>query len=105
MGQMHNDLLPPVDVDSECLADLEHMLFENSLAAGPAGNRQWGLDAGPHQYSWDPYVHFPPVGNRSNKAIELRVSKFFDSNSKILTALQRGKDYVSEDDQMHLEST
>ncbi|KZP27480.1 hypothetical protein FIBSPDRAFT_730615 [Athelia psychrophila] len=70
---MDSDLILPVDVDGECLADLEHLLFENSAAAGLAGNQQWGLDAGPHQHNWDPYVHFPSVGNRANKPNERKV--------------------------------
>ncbi|KAJ7441030.1 hypothetical protein B0H11DRAFT_1640926, partial [Mycena galericulata] len=34
-------------------------LFEDSCAAGCAGNRQWGLDVGPHQNGWNPYADIP----------------------------------------------
>ncbi|TFK34965.1 hypothetical protein BDQ12DRAFT_580868, partial [Crucibulum laeve] len=43
------------DVDLECLAALEEQMFENSVAAGVAGNQQWGLDAGSHMDRWNPY--------------------------------------------------
>ncbi|KAG1816220.1 hypothetical protein EV424DRAFT_1411061, partial [Suillus variegatus] len=35
------------DIDLECLAALD---FEE---AGPAGNQQWGLDAGQHHRRWN----------------------------------------------------
>ncbi|KAG1760952.1 hypothetical protein EDD22DRAFT_899027, partial [Suillus occidentalis] len=38
-----------IDVDLECLGIPEQRMFELSLAAGAAGNEQWGKDAGAHQ--------------------------------------------------------
>ena len=48
--------LKSVDVDREALEALEEKMFECSSKAGPAGNMQWGLDAGPLQNSWSPYL-------------------------------------------------
>ena len=48
--------LESVDVDREALKALEEKMFECSSKAGPAGNMQWGLDAGPLQNSWSPYL-------------------------------------------------
>ncbi|KAJ6623167.1 hypothetical protein B0H10DRAFT_825259 [Mycena sp. CBHHK59/15] len=48
-----------VDVDRECLSLLEQYMFECSDAAGPAGDEQWGLDAGNHQGRWVPYTGLP----------------------------------------------
>ena len=42
-----------VDVERECLAKLEEVMFEHSLAAGIAGEYQWGLDTG------EPYDSLP----------------------------------------------
>jgi hypothetical protein len=39
----------------ESLERLEEEMFEPSVLAGIAGNYQWGLDAGDHQGSWNPY--------------------------------------------------
>ncbi|KAG2048419.1 hypothetical protein BDR06DRAFT_962665 [Suillus hirtellus] len=44
-----------VNVDLECLGILEQQMFELSLAAGAAGNEQWGKDTGMHQDHWNPY--------------------------------------------------
>ncbi|KAG1744438.1 hypothetical protein EDB19DRAFT_1961697, partial [Suillus lakei] len=43
------------DVDLKCLASLEARMFEDSKEAGPAGNQQWGLDAGQHHRRWNVY--------------------------------------------------
>lgn len=48
-----------VDVDRECLLDLERRMFTRSLESGEAGYYQWGLDAGDHQDKWDPYRNLP----------------------------------------------
>jgi hypothetical protein len=48
-----------IDVDREALMQLERRMFENTQAAGPAGNHQWGIDVGPHQDRWDPYADTP----------------------------------------------
>ena len=47
------------DVDLECLRALEQRMFECSGNAQEAGFQQWGLDAGDHQNSWDPYKNVP----------------------------------------------
>ncbi|KAJ3553953.1 hypothetical protein NP233_g12527 [Leucocoprinus birnbaumii] len=49
-------ILSGVDVDKESLWQLEKLMFTRRCReAGPAGNMQWGLDAGDHQDGWDPY--------------------------------------------------
>jgi hypothetical protein len=53
-----------VDVEHECLGYFEERLFEDSLQAGQAGNKQWGLDVGPHQENWSPYADLP--GHRNH---------------------------------------
>jgi hypothetical protein len=52
-------LAKSADVDREAVEALEKKMFECSLDAGPAGNNQWGLDAGPHQNNWQPYALIP----------------------------------------------
>lgn len=44
-----------IDIERECIEDLEDEMFEVSSRAGIAGHYQWGLDAGSHQNNWDPY--------------------------------------------------
>ncbi|KAG5640028.1 hypothetical protein DXG03_001635 [Asterophora parasitica] len=48
-----------IDVDYECIEKLEEQRFKDSVHAGIAGNQQWGLDAGSHQNSWNPYGGLP----------------------------------------------
>ncbi|KAJ6514135.1 hypothetical protein DFH09DRAFT_1099690 [Mycena vulgaris] len=55
------------DVDRECLGFFEERLFENSFAAGRAGNQQWGLDAGHHQDDWSPYQNIPSHWNHADR--------------------------------------
>ncbi|KAI0683221.1 hypothetical protein BC835DRAFT_1296586, partial [Cytidiella melzeri] len=55
-----------VDVDHECLTLFEERLFERSREAGIAGWYQWGLDAGEHQESWDPYAGLPSHWNHGD---------------------------------------
>ncbi|KAJ7587306.1 hypothetical protein C8J56DRAFT_1051611 [Mycena floridula] len=45
-----------VDIVLEALKGLEERMFEYSQAAGIAGNKQWGLDPGPHQDDWSPFI-------------------------------------------------
>ena len=47
------------DVDLECLRVFERKLFVCSREEGEASYNQWGLDAGEHQYGWDPYRYTP----------------------------------------------
>ncbi|KAG1717558.1 hypothetical protein EDB19DRAFT_2001825 [Suillus lakei] len=54
------------DVDLECLSAFEQHLFEKSARSGSAGNFQWGLDAGNHQDSWDPYAGLPSHWNHED---------------------------------------
>ncbi|KAG1724559.1 hypothetical protein EDD22DRAFT_464950 [Suillus occidentalis] len=42
-------------------------MFELSLAAGAAGNEQWGKDAGAHQDQWNPYEGLPEYWNHSDR--------------------------------------
>lgn len=75
--QCNRPPFPKVDVDLECLGDLEKIMFENSREAGAAGNAQWGLDAGDHQGKWDPYQTIPHQwnhGDREGDDAELYVS-------------------------------
>ncbi|KAJ6516560.1 hypothetical protein C8R47DRAFT_960861 [Mycena vitilis] len=53
-----------------CLNVFEERLFEYSLAAGRAGNQQWGLDAGPHQDNWNPYANIPAHWNHDDRENE-----------------------------------
>ncbi|KAG1807240.1 hypothetical protein EV424DRAFT_1307405, partial [Suillus variegatus] len=55
-----------VNVDLECLGILEQRMFELSLAAGAAGNEQWGKDAGMHQDCWNPYEGLPEHWNHGD---------------------------------------
>ncbi|KAG1721806.1 hypothetical protein EDB19DRAFT_1646166 [Suillus lakei] len=55
------------DVDLECLSAFEQRLFEKSARSGSAGNFQWGLDAGNHQDSWDPYAGLPSHWNHEDR--------------------------------------
>ncbi|KAG1889186.1 hypothetical protein F4604DRAFT_1673878 [Suillus subluteus] len=47
------------DVDLECPTTLEVRMFEDSEDAGPAGNQEWGLDAGQHHRWWNVYLNIP----------------------------------------------
>jgi hypothetical protein len=73
-----------VDVDLECLSYFEERLFEYSKETGDAGNQQWGLNAGPHQDDWSPYVNLPEQWNHDDRVVtpgkeqaELEVCNFF----------------------------
>jgi hypothetical protein len=65
------------DVDLECLVALEARMFEDSEEAGPAGNQQWGLDAGQHHRRWNVYFNIPNewlLGrDHSENELEVRV--------------------------------
>ncbi|KAG1887942.1 uncharacterized protein F5891DRAFT_966429 [Suillus fuscotomentosus] len=65
------------DVDLECLTALEARMFEDSEEAGPAGNQQWGLDAGQHHRRWNVYLGIPDewVSARDYSESELEVRK------------------------------
>ena len=52
-------ILGEVDVDRECLEQLEEEMFERTDRTGPSGNFQWGLDAGHHQDGWYLYSGVP----------------------------------------------
>ena len=52
-------ILGEVDVDRECLEQLEEEMFERTHRTGKSGNFQWGLDAGHHQDGWDPSFGVP----------------------------------------------
>jgi hypothetical protein len=67
--------LVDIDVEKECLEQLEEEMFEVSFRAGIAGNYQWGLDAGFHD-NWNPYANLPTqwkVGDYDGEEEELEV--------------------------------
>jgi hypothetical protein len=82
-------ILGEVDVDRECLEQLEEEMFERTHRTGPSGNFQWGLDAGHHQDGWNPYYGVPETweGNlnlklgktRDGSEAEIEVSFRFES--------------------------
>jgi hypothetical protein len=47
------------DVNYEAIAILDKIMFDKSVEAGQAGNQQWGLDSGPNEDLWDPYLDDP----------------------------------------------
>jgi hypothetical protein len=49
---------PIIDVEKGVIQSLEENMFEQSTAAGRAGNKQWGKTEG-NQDNWDPYLHVP----------------------------------------------
>ncbi|KAG1770546.1 hypothetical protein EV702DRAFT_1202312 [Suillus placidus] len=71
------------DVDLECLTTLEARMFEDSEEAGPAGNQQWGLDAGQHHRRWNVYLNIPNewVLARDYSESELERGPSFSDNS------------------------
>lgn len=56
-----------INVDKECLEQLEEAMFEQSAQAGRAGNYQWGLDVGDHQEGWNPYDGTPIEWNHNDR--------------------------------------
>ncbi|KAJ7366156.1 hypothetical protein DFH08DRAFT_678760 [Mycena albidolilacea] len=80
--QVSRSRVPYTDVDRECLGYFEERLFEHSQETGQAGNRQWGLDAGPHQGGWNPYGDIPSHWNHDDRDDE--------SDSE----LELGPDYI-----------
>ncbi|KAJ8080755.1 hypothetical protein PM082_017589 [Marasmius tenuissimus] len=58
-----------VDVDNECLGDLERKMFECSARAGNTGYFQWGLDAGHHENNWNPYDGLPRAWTKHRYAV------------------------------------
>ncbi|KAG2098404.1 uncharacterized protein F5147DRAFT_713836, partial [Suillus discolor] len=54
------------DIDLKCLTTLEARMFEDSKEAGPAGNQQWGLDAGQHHRRWNVYLGGPLFSDNSD---------------------------------------
>lgn len=67
--------LADIDVEKECLEQLEEEMFEVSFRAGKAGNYQWGLDSGHHD-NWNPYANLPAewkVGDYVGDEEELEV--------------------------------
>ena len=76
-----------VDVEKECLASLECLMFENSKDADVAGHQQWGLDTGDHQECWNPYEGLAEiwnVGDRVGSESELEVRFSYDAEDQIL---------------------
>ncbi|KAG2110441.1 hypothetical protein BD769DRAFT_79396 [Suillus cothurnatus] len=76
------------DVDLECLTTLEARMFEDSEEAGPAGNQQWGLDAGQHHRRWGVHLNIPNewVMERDYSDTELERGPLFSDNSDATSA-------------------
>lgn len=93
-----HDSTPSVDVDREAISALEARMFAQSAEAGVAGNCQWGLDTGPHQDNWYPYIHGPESWTENARVgleSELEVSRslqYFGCEGLPLN-LQTGPDY------------
>jgi hypothetical protein len=55
-----SERLIDIDVERECLEQLEGELFEVSFRAGMAGNYQWAFAcASGHHDDWNAYAHLP----------------------------------------------
>ena len=63
-------ILGKIDVDRECLEQLEEEMFERTHRTGVSGNFQWGLDAGHHQDGWDPSFGVPKTWEENFKIRE-----------------------------------
>ncbi|KAG1904374.1 uncharacterized protein F5891DRAFT_1011255 [Suillus fuscotomentosus] len=59
-------------------------MFEDSEEAGPAGNQQWGLDAGQHHRRWNVYLGIPDewvsARDYSESELEQRGPLFSDNS-------------------------
>jgi hypothetical protein len=78
-------ILGEVDVDRECLEQLEEEMFERTERTGPSGNFQWGLDAGHHQDGWNPSFGVPKTWEgkiREGSDDEIEVSFKFEAFSQ-----------------------
>ncbi|KAF8193466.1 hypothetical protein BJ912DRAFT_924635 [Pholiota molesta] len=100
------DSLLDVDIDKECLEQLEKLMFERSARAGAAGHYQWGLDAGSHQDGWDPYAGLPPEwyhNDREEQEGELEFHKYLkllsspppNGHDHSHVSVQKGKEEVT----------
>jgi hypothetical protein len=95
-----SSILSEVDVDKECLEQLEEEMFERTHRTGPSGNSQWGLDAGHHQDGWNPYFGVPESGEGkiregSNTEIEVLSFRFESFSQKTSSFIQRhGPEYI-----------
>ena len=91
------NILLGIDVDRDCIERLEEEMFEVSERAGIAGNHQWGLDAGDHQY-WNPYDGFWHTGEREEDEEETRVSSLYSKViylDKLFTGLSGRSDPIT----------
>ena len=78
-------VLQDIDVDRDCLENLEEEMLERLAHAGIAGHWQWGLDSGDHQY-WNPYAGSPwswDHKDREGSDGELEVMCFMSTLRKI----------------------
>ena len=90
-------ILGEIDVDRECLEQLEEEMFERTDRTGPSGNFQWGLDAGHHQDGWDPYFGVPKTWEgeiREGTDTEIEVSFRFARRLNSHWHIQRGPEYI-----------
>ena len=80
--QMHVLAEPAgLDVDLECLKDLEDRMYEWSAAAGIAGCQQWGLDAGDHERQWGPYFGLSSILHHDDLEVDEEVHEVSVSTS------------------------
>ncbi|KAG1763044.1 hypothetical protein EDD22DRAFT_883898 [Suillus occidentalis] len=58
-------------------------MFKDSEEAGPAGNQQWGLDAGHHHRQWNVYFNIPSewLLGRDHSENEIERGDLFSDNS------------------------
>ena len=84
-------ILGEVDVDRECLEQLEEEMFERTHRTGASGNFQWGLDAGHHQDGQ--YFTLPHQSEQSKLSpIRIRVqSELSPSSVRSESKLSRSK--------------
>ena len=78
-------VLQDIDIDRDCLENLEEEMFERLACAGIAGHWQWGLDSGDHQY-WNLYAGSPwswDHKDREGSDGELEVMRFVSTLRKI----------------------
>jgi hypothetical protein len=79
------------DVNFEAISILDKIMFDRSIRAGQAGNQQWGLDAGPNEDLWDPYLndpyHYDTGQDYQGNEAEWEVSVIVNKSWSLLTVI------------------
>ncbi|THU75885.1 hypothetical protein K435DRAFT_880024 [Dendrothele bispora CBS 962.96] len=99
LGKSSTDQFSPdrtIVLSAASSSHLERIMFDQSEKAGQAGNQQWGLDAGPHEDGWNPYIDdpFASEAKRQGSDSELQPGPGYDweaekkLGTKDLTKLQ-----------------